>query len=77
MNWCEIIEKMTEEELALYVYVAYHDVLKKALERRIEIAISLMEKGVISVGLAAKLAGMNVRDFISELKRRGIKPYVG
>jgi len=75
VEWCEIITKMTEEELLLYVCIAYKDRLKEVLKRRVELAISLLEKGVVSVGLAAELAGMSLRDFLSELKRRGIKPY--
>jgi len=42
---------------------------------RLAFAIELFWRGLVSVGLAAEIAGVPIQDFIYELKRRGIKPF--
>jgi len=48
-------------------------ILRKALrEMRIERAIEEYREGKCSLGYAAKIAGLSIRDFISELAKRNI-----
>ncbi|MEM4900352.1 MAG: UPF0175 family protein, partial [Thermofilum sp.] len=68
------------DELLLYTYLVYgggekSDVIDRLLMRRKEIAERLLEKGLISTGLAAELAGMPYTDFVNYLKRKGVKPF--
>ena len=47
------------------------------LERdvRLAFAIEFFWRGLVSVGLAAEIAGIPIQDFIYELRKRGIKPF--
>ncbi|MEM4030123.1 MAG: UPF0175 family protein [Thermofilum sp.] len=74
------IKGMDRDELLLYTYLVYgggekSDVIDRLLMRRKEIAERLLEKGLISTGLAAELAGMPYTDFVNYLKRKGVKPF--
>ncbi|MCD6340416.1 MAG: UPF0175 family protein [Desulfurococcales archaeon] len=76
-----LLSRMSEDELLLYIYTLYgysekSDVVTKLLRRRKELALSMLRKGLVSVGLAAKMAGMTVQDFVKYLRRRGVKPFV-
>ena len=76
----EFISKLTPDELMLYVYIVKgwkdkSDVFDRLLEKRVELAISMWKKGLVSVSLASKLAGKSLKDFIEILKRRGYKPF--
>jgi len=72
---------MSEDELLLYTYIVHgykekSDIINKLLQRRIPIAISLVRKNLVSISLAAKIAGMSLQEFIKFLKKKGIKPYI-
>jgi len=77
-----LCSRMSEDELLLYIYTLYgysekSDVVAKLLRKRRELALSMLRKGLVSVGLAAKMAGMTVQDFVKYLRGRGVKPFVG
>jgi len=40
------------------------------------LAIELFLRGLISVGRAAEIASLPIQDFLYELKKRGIKPFL-
>jgi predicted HTH domain antitoxin len=74
------ISKLTPDELLLYIYVVYgglerSDAAERVLRRRKELAESIYRKGLVSLGLAAEIAGMTLTEFIEYLRRRGVKPY--
>ncbi len=76
----KFINQLDEDELLLYVYVAYgyyekSDAINELLQKREEIALRMLKKGLISVGLASKIAGKPYLEFIELLKRKGIKPF--
>ncbi len=76
----DFISKMSVDELLLYVYTAYSDhekwnVPKKILRKRRSLAIKIYLKGLVSLGLAAEMAGMSLPELIDYMKKRGIKPY--
>jgi Uncharacterised protein family (UPF0175). len=72
---------MSGDELLLYVYTVYgysekSDVITRLLEKRKELALSMLRKHLVSVELAAKIAGMPLQDFVGYLKRKEVKPYI-
>lgn len=74
------VNRMDRDELLLYTYLVYgggekSDVLDRLLERRVDIAVRLLRKGLVSTGLAAELAGMSYPDFVEYLRRKGVKPF--
>ncbi len=74
------VTRMSEDELLLYVYIVYgysekSDILEKLLKRRKALALSMLRKGLVSVELAAKIAGEPLLEFIKYLRRRGVKPF--
>jgi len=84
----EIIEKtgkflhsLDEDELILYTYVTSpkmaerSDIKEKILKRRSEIALRMLKEGKISLGLAAKLAGVPITKMRERAIRAGIKPF--
>ena len=77
----ELLKLATDDELLLYTYVLYggdeeSDVKERVYSRRIDLAISLLQKGAVSFTLATRLAGLSPFELMEELKRRGIKPFV-
>lgn len=77
----DFLSRMSEDELLLYVYTVYgysekSDVITKLLERRKELAIGMLRKGLVSVELAAKIAGIPLQDFVSYLRKKKVKPYI-
>ena len=79
-NIANFVNALDEEELLLYTYVIYgayekSDVFNELLKKRVELAIGMLKKGLISTSLAAKLAGLTLPEFIKLLKQKGIKPY--
>jgi len=71
---------MGRDELLLYIYTVYgytweSDVIARLLGRRRRLALSMLGKGLVSVELASRIAGMPLQDFVGYLKRRGLKPY--
>jgi len=76
----DFIESLDEDELLLYIYAVHgsaekSDLYDRIMKQKIQIALRMLSKGVISSGLAAKLAGLSLEDFIKEARLRGIKPY--
>ncbi|MGC9050944.1 UPF0175 family protein [Pyrobaculum sp.] len=76
----ELLRLATDDEVLLYVYALYggdewSDVKNHIYSRRVDLAISLLQKGAVSLSLAARLAGMSLVEFAEELKRRGVKPF--
>jgi len=75
------LENLDDDELLLYTYVtspkmaARSDVVDRILNKRVEIALKMLEKGKVSVSLAAKLAGLPVTKMVEEAVKRGIKPF--
>ncbi len=73
-----LVDELNEEELLLYIYVNFGfaekseaaDVLEK--ERRFKIAVRMLRKGVISIGMAAKLAGMPYEEFLRKVREEGL-----
>ncbi len=69
-----LVDELDEEELLLYIYVNFGFVEKsEALDileegRRFKIAVRMLRKGVISTGMAAKLAGMPYEEFLKKVK---------
>ena len=80
-NIVDFLSGMSEDELLLYIYTVYgysekSDIITRLLERRKELALSMLKKGLISVELAAKIAGMPLQEFVSYLRRKKVKPYI-
>ncbi len=75
------LEELNQEELLLYIYVNYpeyvekSDVFDRIMSRRRQIALRILSRGVVSLGMAAKLAGVSVEEMLEEAKKRGIKPF--
>ncbi len=73
-----LVNELDEEELLLYIYVNFGfaekseaiDVLRK--DRRFRIAVRMLRRGVISTGMAAKLAGMPYEEFFAKLRKEGL-----
>ena len=62
-------------EVVVRVKVPSHYVGDVEREVRLAYAVDLFLRGVVSVERAAELAGMNLYDFLVELRRRGIQTY--
>ena len=76
----DFIGKLTPDELLLYIYTVYgglerSDVAERVLSRRVELAESMYRKGLVSLGLAAEIAGTTLADFVRYLRRKGVRPY--
>jgi predicted HTH domain antitoxin len=77
----EFLESLDEDELLLYVYVTSpeyaekSDVKEKIMRKRKEIALKMLREKKISLGLAAKLAGLSYFEMLDEVIKRGIKPF--
>ncbi|MCD6348902.1 MAG: UPF0175 family protein [Candidatus Korarchaeota archaeon] len=73
-----LVNELDEEELLLYIYVNFGfagkseaaNILEK--ERRFKIAVRMLRKGVVSTGMAAKLAGMPYEEFLKKIKEEGL-----
>ena len=79
-NEGSFLSKLSYDEMLLYVYVMYggysrSEVKDRVFSKRKKLSIQLLRRGLVSVGLAAKLAGMSYRDFIKYLKEKGIRPF--
>lgn len=74
------VNRMSEDELLLYVYAVYgysekSDVIDRLLHRRRELALSMFRKGLVSIGLAARIAGEPLPRFVEYLRKKGVKPF--
>ena len=63
-------------EVVVRVRVPSHYVGDAEKEVRLAYAVDLFLRGVVSVERVAELAGMNLYDFLVELRRRGIQAYL-
>ena len=62
-------------EVVVRVRVPSHYVGDVEREVKLAYAMDLFLRGVVSVERAAELAGMNLYDFLVELRRRGVQVY--
>ena len=62
-------------EVVVRVRVPSHYVGDVEREVRLAYAVDLFLRGVVSVERAAELAGMNLYDFLVELRRRRVQAY--
>lgn len=76
----DFLENLEKDELLLYIYATSppevsekSDVKEKIFRRRVDIALKMLEKGKISLSLAAKIAGLTVEEIIEEAIKRNIK----
>lgn len=74
----DLFKDTTDDEiLAIFYYKLYDQIkilkpLKKIESNRKKLAISLYRKGKISIGAASEIAGMNIKDFMEMLKKKGL-----
>ena len=74
----KFLRTLDVDELLLYVCVALpEEVRRQVLERRAEIALKMLERGKVSVGMAAKLAGIPINEMVKLAVKRGLKPFAG
>jgi predicted HTH domain antitoxin len=77
----EFLESLDEDELLLYIYVTSpesaekSDVKEEIMRRRKEISLKMLKEKKISLGLAAKLAGLSYFEMLDEAIKHGIKPF--
>ena len=74
----QFVAQMSTDELLIYLYTVYghsgkSDVVDRLMKKRFDLASSMASKGIISVGMAAKIAGVPLTKFLEEMKRRGTK----
>jgi predicted HTH domain antitoxin len=75
----EFVSKASWRELQLYTCKVYGlcedpDIARVLKWRRVY-AMRMRRKGLISIGLAAEIAGLSTPEFIEYLKKRGVKPF--
>jgi len=74
----DLFKDTTDNEiLAIFYYKLYDQIkilkpLKKIESNRKKLALSLYKKGKISIGAASEIAGMNIKDFMEMLKKKGL-----
>ncbi len=77
----KFLHSLDEDELILYIYVTSpemakrSDIREKILKRRSEIALRMLKEGKVSLGLAAKLAGISITKMRERAIRAGIRPF--
>jgi len=77
------VVKMSRDELLLYQYVLFCDEecraasreWKRVRPRRRQLALSLLRKRLVTVALAAKLAGMEFDEFLDYARKQGLALY--
>lgn len=75
-----IVSVMTRSELLIYLCTLYGcngelDAFNEPRRERKKLALSILRKNLVSVELAAKMAGMPLPYFIKYLEKIGYKPY--
>ena len=74
----DLFKDTTEDEiLAIFYYKLYNQIkilkpLKRIESNRKKLALSLYQKGKISIEAASEIAGMNIKDFMEMLKKKGL-----
>lgn len=74
----ELLNDMTRWELLAFIYSTFpettdeSDIKEEVEKRRLFSAISLFRRGKLSLEKSAEVAGLSLREFIIELKTRGI-----
>ena len=74
----DLFKDTTDDEiLAIFYYKLYDQIkiikpLKRIKSNRKKLAISLYQKGKISIEAASEIAGMNIKDFMEMLKKKGL-----
>jgi len=74
----DLFKDTTDDEiLAIFYYKLYDQIkiikpLKRIESNRKKLAISLYQKGKISIEAASEIAGMNIKDFMEMLKKKGL-----
>ena len=74
----DLFKDTTEDEiLAIFYYKLYDQIkilkpLKRIESNRKKLALSLYQKGKISIGAASEIAGMNIKDFMEMLKKKAL-----
>jgi predicted HTH domain antitoxin len=75
----EFLENLDEDELLLYIFVNYPEmtekIREKIMKRRKEIALKMLKEEKISISLAAKLAGLSIKELLEIARKQGIKPF--
>jgi len=66
---------MLSREVVVRVKIPSHYAGDVEKDVRLAYAIDLFLRGIVSVERAAELAGINLYDFLVELRRRGIQAY--
>lgn len=76
----DFLEGLEKDELLLYIYVTSppemsekSDIKEEILRRRVDTALKMLEKGKISLSLAAKISGLTVNELIEKAIKRKIK----
>jgi uncharacterized protein YwgA len=74
----EYLSQLDVDELLLYMYVVHggfekSDVMNRLLSKRKQLALNMYLKGAISLEVAAKIAGLSLKDFVDYAKKMGVK----
>jgi predicted HTH domain antitoxin len=75
----EELNDLNEDELLAYIYFSFPETTKEAVRfenierKRAQLAISLYEKEKVSLGKASEIAGMDIKAFMDEIRRKGLK----
>jgi len=74
----DLFKDTTDDEvLAIFYYKLYDQIkilkpLKRIESNRKKLALGLYQKGKISIEAASEIAGMNIKDFMEMLKKKGL-----
>lgn len=75
------LNNLTEDELLGFMYFSYTDFTTESVEferikkKRLQIAISLFEKKKVSLGKAAKIAGISQEELVEILAEKGVSVF--
>lgn len=64
------IDNLTNDEILLFIYASYPDFIiesteyRRIMKSRVKNAVSIYEKGIVSLEKAAFLAGVNIETFL-------------
>lgn len=75
----EELNDLNEDELLAYIYFSFPETTKEAVRfenikhKRVKLAMNLYEKEKVSLGKAAEIAGIDIKAFMDEIRRKGLK----